>query len=46
MFSEEDIKLLKGCVLSTRELLSKIPFKNKDVKNKIAAINKLLEKFN
>lgn len=44
MFSEEDIKLLKGCVLSTRELLSKIPFKNKDMKNKIKEIDNLIKK--
>lgn len=40
----EDIKIIKGCLLTTKETLNLVPFKNKDVKNKINKINKVLQK--
>ena len=43
--SEEEIKLIKGCILTAQETLKCIPFKNKDIKNKIEQIKKLQLKF-
>lgn len=44
-FTEEDLKLIKGCLLTTKETFKCIPFKNQDIKNKIKQIDKLLKKF-
>lgn len=45
MFNEEELKLIKGCLLTTKETFKCIPFKNKDIKLKIKQIDNLLEKF-
>lgn len=45
MFNEEELKIIKGCLLTTKETFKIIPFKNNDIKNKIQQIDKLLEKF-
>lgn len=44
-FTQEDLKLIKGCLLTTKETLNYIPIKNKDIKNKIQQIDNLLLKF-
>lgn len=46
MFNEEELKLLKGCLLTTKETFKCMPFKNNDIKNKIKQIEELLIKFN
>lgn len=43
--TEEEIKLLKGCILTAKETLKCIPIKNKNIKNKIEEIEKLILKF-
>lgn len=45
MFNEEELKIIKGCLLTTRETFKCIPFKSKDIKNKIIEIDNLLKKF-
>lgn len=45
MFDEEEIKVIKGCLLTTKETFKCIPFKNQDIKNKIKQIDELLKKF-
>lgn len=45
MFNEEEMKLIKGCLLTTKETFKLLPFKNENIKNKINEIDKLLEKF-
>ena len=45
-FSEEELKLIKGCLLTTKETMRIIPFKNNDIKNKMKQIDELLLKFN
>lgn len=42
--TQEDMKLIKGCLLTTKETFKCIPFKNNDIKNKITQIDNLLEK--
>ena len=42
--TQEDMKLIKGCLLTTKETFKYIPFKNNDIKNKIIQIDNLLEK--
>ena len=42
--TREDIKIIKGCLLTTKETFKCIPFKNKDMKNKIKQIDEVLEK--
>lgn len=44
-FTQEDLKLIRGCLLTTKETFKCVPFKNKDIKNKIAQMDNLLEKF-
>lgn len=44
-FTQEELKLIKGCLLTTKETFKCIPFKNKEIKNKIQQIDKLLLKF-
>lgn len=45
MFNEEELKLIKGCLLTTKETFKCIPFKNNDMKEKIKQIDELLKKF-
>ena len=45
-FSQEELKLIKGCLLTTNETFKLIPFKDKKTKDTISAINNLLKKFN
>lgn len=44
-FTEEDLILIRGCLLTTRDTFKCIPFKNQDIKNKIEKIDNLLLKF-
>lgn len=44
-FTKEDLILIRGCLLTTRETFKCIPFKNQDIKNKIKKIDNLLLKF-
>lgn len=44
-FTQEDLKLIKGCLLTTKETFKCVPFKNLDIKNKIKQIDNLLAKF-
>ena len=41
--SLEDFKLLRGCVLTSRETFNCIPFKTKDIKNKLKEIDDLIK---
>lgn len=43
--TQDDLKLMKGCLLTAKETFNLIPFKNKDIKNKIKQIDELLQKF-
>lgn len=43
-FNEEDIKLIKGCLLTTKETFKCVPLKNKNIKEKIQEIDILLKK--
>ena len=45
-FSQEELKIIKGCLLTTNETFKIIPFKDKKTKETMSAINNLLEKFN
>ena len=45
MFNEEEMLLIKGCLLTTKETFKLLPFKKENIKNKIKEIDKLLEKF-
>ncbi len=45
MFNKEELKIIKGCLLTTKETFKCIPFKSKDIKNKIIEIDNLLKKF-
>lgn len=45
MFNEEELKIIKGCLLTTRETFKCIPFKSKDIKEKMKQIDNLLKKF-
>ena len=42
MFNDEELKLIKGCLLTTKETFKCIPFKNKDIKEKLEQIDFLL----
>ena len=42
--SKEEYKLLKGCLLTTRETFKCIPFKNSDINDKIKKIDDLIKK--
>ncbi|MCI8393722.1 MAG: hypothetical protein HFJ23_08370 [Clostridia bacterium] len=43
--SQEDLKLIRGCLLTTKETFKIMPIKNADIKNKIEQIDNLLLKF-
>lgn len=45
MFNEEEMKLIKCCLLTTKETFKCIPFKSKDMKEKMKQIDNLLKKF-
>ena len=45
MFNEEEMKIIKGCLLTTKETFKCIPFKNKNIKEKMQQIDNLLKKF-
>ena len=45
MFNKEELKIIKGCLLTTKETFKCIPFKSKYIKNKIIEIDNLLKKF-
>lgn len=45
MFNQEELKIIKGCLLTTKETFKCIPFKNNDIKTKIKQIDELLKKF-
>lgn len=45
MFSEFELKLLKGSVLTTIETLKCIPLKSQDIKDKIKQLENLSKKF-
>ena len=45
MFNEEELLLIKGCLLTAKETFKLLPFKKENIKNKIKEIDKLLEKF-
>lgn len=42
--TQQDYKLIKGCLLTTKETLKCILFKTNDIKVKIEEIDRLLEK--
>lgn len=44
MFNDEELKLIKGCLLTTKETFKCMPFKSKDIKNKMKEIDNLLNK--
>lgn len=44
-FTQEELKLLKVCLLTTKETLKCIPLKNKHLKDKMQQIEDLLKKF-
>ncbi len=44
-FNSEELKVIKGCLLTTKETLKYIPFKNSSMKNTLAQIDNLLLKF-
>ena len=44
MFNQEELKLIIGCLLTTKETFKCIPFKNNDIKEKMKQIDDLLEK--
>lgn len=45
-FNEDELKLIKGCLLTTKEAFKMTPLKNQTIKNKIIEIENLLKKFN
>ena len=44
-FNSSELKVIKGCLLTTKETLKCIPFKNSSIKNILAQIDNLLLKF-
>ena len=44
MFNEEELKLIQGCLLTTKETFKLVPFKTEDIKTKIIQIEELLQK--
>ena len=45
MFNEEELKIIKGCLLTTTETFKLMPFKKQNIKDKITEIDNLLKKF-
>lgn len=46
MFNEEELLLLKSCLLTTKETIRILPFKKECLKNKIKQIDNTLNKIN
>ena len=46
MFNNEELILIKSCLLSIKDFLSISPLKKENMKNKIKEINDLLNKIN
>lgn len=44
-FTQKELKLIKGCLLTTKETFKLIPLKNNDIREKIKQIDILLDKF-
>ena len=44
MFCDEELILIKSCLLTTKETFKLLPFKKENIKNKIKEIDDLLEK--
>lgn len=44
-FTQEDLKIIKGCLLTTKETFKCIPFKDSELKRKIEQITMILNKF-
>ncbi len=44
-FNSEELKVIKGCLLTTKETLKLVPFKNSSMKKTLAQIDNLLLKF-
>lgn len=44
-FTQEELKVIKGSLLTTKETFKLIPFKNNDIKEKIKQIDTILNKF-
>ena len=45
-FSQEELKIIKGFLLTTNETFKLLPFKDKKTKETMLAITNLLKKFN
>ena len=45
-FSYDELKLIKSCLLTTKETFKLLPFKKENIKNKIKEIDELLDKIN
>lgn len=43
--TQDDLKIIRGCLLTTKETLRVLPFKNNDMKNKMKQIDEVLAKF-
>ncbi len=44
MFSDQELILIKNCLLTTKETFKLLPFKKENIKNKVKEIDDLLEK--
>lgn len=45
MFSKDELKIIKGCLLTTKETFKCIPFKTNEIKKTMLEIDNLLKKF-
>lgn len=45
MFTKEELKIIKCCLLTTKETFKLLPFKKENIKNKMQEIDNLLKKF-
>lgn len=43
--TQEDLKVIKGCLLTTKETFKIIPFKGNDIRQKMQQIDTILNKF-
>lgn len=43
--TQEDLQLVKGCLLTTKEALKILPFKTNEIKNKLIEIDKFIQRF-
>ena len=44
--TKEEVKLIEGCLLMTKETLKCLPFKTNDIKKKIVEIEQFWKKLN